>query len=204
MSRDGPLAAVGVGRLESLHRRQDCVGVDVADRLVEAVARQVDAHPAGHEHQRALRVAVGEVLGVLGAGLLVGGGGDHRGEVEDLRRVGISSGEFEFTSDGVTVSRRIALVGARGEDGLGVLGGEPHPARRRPGLEDHRGALRRRLGLHCGLSCANLTAILLVIGVMDLRAMAVVTAAITAERLAPTGEPAARVIGAAPSRQGSS
>jgi predicted metal-binding membrane protein len=39
--------------------------------------------------------------------------------------------------------------------------------------------------------------ILLVIGVMDLRAMAVVTAAITAERLAPAGEQVARGIGAA-------
>ncbi|MGA7341618.1 MAG: DUF2182 domain-containing protein [Terracidiphilus sp.] len=50
-------------------------------------------------------------------------------------------------------------------------------------------------GLHCGLSCANLTTILLVVGVMDLRAMAAVTAAITAERLAPAGEHAARAIG---------
>lgn len=53
-----------------------------------------------------------------------------------------------------------------------------------------------RLGLHCGTSCANLTAILLVIGVMDLRAMVVVTAAITLERLSPAGERVARVIGA--------
>ena len=53
-----------------------------------------------------------------------------------------------------------------------------------------------RFGLHCSLSCANLTAILVVAGAMDLRAMTVVTAAITAERLAPTGETAARVIGA--------
>jgi predicted metal-binding membrane protein len=52
-----------------------------------------------------------------------------------------------------------------------------------------------RLGLHCGTSCANLTAILLVVGVMDLRAMAVVTAAITLERLAPAGERVARAIG---------
>lgn len=51
-------------------------------------------------------------------------------------------------------------------------------------------------GLHCGSSCANLTVILLVIGVMDLRAMAVMTAAITLERLAPSGERVARVIGA--------
>jgi predicted metal-binding membrane protein len=52
-----------------------------------------------------------------------------------------------------------------------------------------------RLGLHCSHCCAGLTAILLVIGIMDLRAMAVVTAAITLERLAPGGERAARVIG---------
>jgi predicted metal-binding membrane protein len=53
-----------------------------------------------------------------------------------------------------------------------------------------------RLGLHCGLSCANLTAILLVMGIMDLRVMAVVTAAITVERLAPVGKRVAQVIGA--------
>jgi predicted metal-binding membrane protein len=53
------------------------------------------------------------------------------------------------------------------------------------------------LGLHCGLSCANLTAILLMVGLMDLRAMAFVTAAITAERLAPAGERVARATGVA-------
>jgi predicted metal-binding membrane protein len=53
-----------------------------------------------------------------------------------------------------------------------------------------------RFGFHCGLSCANLTAILLVIGVMELRAMAVVTVAITAERLMPAAEQVARAIGA--------
>src|SRR5437667_12666637 len=44
-----------------------------------------------------------------------------------------------------------------------------------------------RLGLHCSHCCVGLMAILLVIGVMDLRAMAVVAAAITVERLAPAG-----------------
>jgi len=53
-----------------------------------------------------------------------------------------------------------------------------------------------RLGLHCSYCCAGLTAIFLVIGIMDLRAMAIVTAAITVERLAPDGERAARAIGA--------
>jgi predicted metal-binding membrane protein len=53
-----------------------------------------------------------------------------------------------------------------------------------------------RLGLHCCTCCAGLTAILLVIGVMDLRVMAAVTAAITVERLAPAGERVARAVGA--------
>ena len=53
-----------------------------------------------------------------------------------------------------------------------------------------------RLGLHCGHCCAGLMVVLLVIGVMDLRAMAVVAAAITVERLAPAGEWVARALGA--------
>jgi predicted metal-binding membrane protein len=53
-----------------------------------------------------------------------------------------------------------------------------------------------RLGLHCIASCAGLTAILLVVGVMELRVMVVVTTAITLERFAPAGAHAARTIGA--------
>jgi predicted metal-binding membrane protein len=51
------------------------------------------------------------------------------------------------------------------------------------------------LGLHCAYSCAGLTVVVLGLGVMDLRVMAVVTAAITAERLAPAGVRVARAIG---------
>ena len=53
-----------------------------------------------------------------------------------------------------------------------------------------------RLGLRCYYCCAGPTAILLVSGVMNLGAMAVVTAVITAERLAPAGERVARATGA--------
>jgi predicted metal-binding membrane protein len=49
------------------------------------------------------------------------------------------------------------------------------------------------LGVRCAACCAGLMLALLTIGVMDLRAMAVITAAITIERLA--GERAARAIG---------
>jgi predicted metal-binding membrane protein len=53
-----------------------------------------------------------------------------------------------------------------------------------------------RLGIECARCCAGLMAILLVVGVMDLGAMALVAAAITAERLAPSGERVARAVGA--------
>ncbi len=53
-----------------------------------------------------------------------------------------------------------------------------------------------RLGMHCANCCAGLMATLLVVGVMDLRAMSVVAAAITVERIAPAGVHTARGIGA--------
>jgi len=51
------------------------------------------------------------------------------------------------------------------------------------------------LGFHCSCCCLNLTVILLVLGVMDVRTMAVVTAAITLERLAPAGDAVSRITG---------
>jgi predicted metal-binding membrane protein len=52
------------------------------------------------------------------------------------------------------------------------------------------------LGLHCAEGCAELMAVGLVVGLMDLRVMAVVTAAITAERLAPARMRVDRAVGA--------
>jgi predicted metal-binding membrane protein len=52
-----------------------------------------------------------------------------------------------------------------------------------------------RLGVQCVSCCLGPTAVLLVIGVMDLRAMAVIAIAICAERLAPQGQRVARAIG---------
>ncbi len=62
---------------------------------------------------------------------------------------------------------------------------------------DARSAWRHglRLGRHCSLCCSGLIVGLLVTGVMDLRAMALVTAAITAERLVPRPERVARATG---------
>jgi predicted metal-binding membrane protein len=53
-----------------------------------------------------------------------------------------------------------------------------------------------RIGLHCSCCTAGLTAILLALGVMDLKVMALVTAATTVERLALAGDRVARGIGA--------
>jgi predicted metal-binding membrane protein len=52
------------------------------------------------------------------------------------------------------------------------------------------------LGFRCCRCCAGPMAALLVVGVMDVSAMAVATAAITAERLARNGRRAARIVGA--------
>jgi predicted metal-binding membrane protein len=54
-----------------------------------------------------------------------------------------------------------------------------------------------RLGVHCCRCCAGPTTALLVVGVMDLRAMALAMAAIAGERLLPMGERIARGAGAA-------
>lgn len=66
-----------------------------------------------------------------------------------------------------------------------------------PAPSNAGGAWRRglRLGVHCGYTCSAPMAILLIVGIMDLRAMVIVTTAITAERLAPTGERVARAGG---------
>ncbi len=52
-----------------------------------------------------------------------------------------------------------------------------------------------RLGIHCVHCCFGLTVMLIALGMMDLRAMALVTAAISAERLAPDGLRVARFVG---------
>jgi predicted metal-binding membrane protein len=52
-----------------------------------------------------------------------------------------------------------------------------------------------RLGLRCVLCCAPLMTVLVVFGVMDLRVMTLVTAAIAVERATPAGPQAARLIG---------
>ncbi|MGZ5598449.1 MAG: DUF2182 domain-containing protein [Usitatibacter sp.] len=72
----------------------------------------------------------------------------------------------------------------------------PGPGRSLPATAAEAWRYGVRLGAHCAKCCAGQIAVLLVAGVMDLRAMAVVAAAITVERLAPAGERVARALGA--------
>jgi predicted metal-binding membrane protein len=71
------------------------------------------------------------------------------------------------------------------------------PAHRRALVADAGTAWRHglRCGLHCSYCCAGPTLVLLALGAMDLRAMALVMLAITTERLAPAGERVARATG---------
>lgn len=52
-----------------------------------------------------------------------------------------------------------------------------------------------QLGARCSRSCAGLMAVVLILGVMDIRVMAAATIAISAERLAPGGVRVARIVG---------
>jgi len=74
----------------------------------------------------------------------------------------------------------------------------PPAARTGPTSSDAAAAWRHglHLGVRCSLCCAGSTAVLLVAGVMDLRAMTVIAAATTVERLAPAGHRVARTTGA--------
>lgn len=74
--------------------------------------------------------------------------------------------------------------------------GEP-PASRYTLQTDLRGAWRHgvHLGLRCVCCCGNLMAVLLVVGIMDLPAMALVTGALTVERVMPVRTRVAQAVG---------
>ena len=92
-----------------------------------------------------------------------------------------SAGLFQFTA---WKARQLACCREAG--GRGHTLPSDAPAAWREGV---------RLGVLCARCCANLTTIVLVAGVMDLRVMAAVTVAITAERLVPAGDRVVRVMG---------
>lgn len=106
------------------------------------------------------------------------------------------------------LSRAVPVIAGVAVLIAGVLQLTPWKARRLACCEEKpgRGSVLRahavaawqhglRLGARCGLCCANLMAVLLVLGVMDLAVMALVTAAITLERVMPKASRLAEVSG---------
>jgi predicted metal-binding membrane protein len=131
---------------------------------------------------RAVPIAIGVIVLIAGAHQFTAWKAHH---LECCREASAFAREGATASYGETSPKRPPAA-------------EAGPGRGRKLPADARTAWRHgvRLGIHCSCGCAGLTAILLVIGIMDLGVMALVTTAITVERLAPAGERVARAIGA--------
>lgn len=130
----------------------------------------------------AVWAAAGLLVCPLGAALAAAGRGWPLPVSLFCGVVVLLAGAFQFTS-----WKTRHLAAARQAP---VLGRQPASA----GASWRHGV---RLGLHCCRSCANLIAVLAVVGLMDIGAMAALTAAVTVERLVPSGRGGARVVGTA-------
>ncbi len=134
----GRPVAVRVDRGEGLDGAAHGLGLRVPQRLVGVHRGQVEPAPAAVEGERALEAHVAPVLVVLRLRLLVGGRGDHRHQREELDRARVPAQLRGERAGGGDRAAEDLRPRRRGEDALGVRGGEPAPARRRPRLEDHR------------------------------------------------------------------
>ena len=163
--------------------------------MLSRYRRSVRGADGVHLHGLTALVGVGyfAVWAVLGAAAYAAGAGvmavEMRwGKVAQWLPVAagvvlLGAGGVQFTS---WKARRLALC----REGSG---------RDCPPAPNALGAWRHglRLGVRCSLSCGSLMLALLAIGMMDLVAMAAVTLAISAERLAPAPLRVARVAGVA-------
>jgi len=152
---------------------------------------------AGGVHRHGLTALVGmsyfAVWAALGAVAYVGGAGLRAIEMrwDTVERwLPVATGVVLLVAGGVQLTSWKARQLARWRHGAGCAG-RPAP--------DALGAWRHglRLGVQCSLCCGSLMLALLAIGMMDLVAMAAVTLAISAERLAPVPLRVARVAGVA-------
>ncbi len=145
MSRTVHSPPSGSALLEGGDGGVDRVRLDLADRVVEAVLGEVDAHPAGEEGERRLVVGVALELVVLGPGLLLGLVDDRRQQGVDAGVVGVAADLDHAPADVADDLFEDLLGRRRGEDRLGVLGGELAAAGGGARLVDHRRALWRGL-----------------------------------------------------------
>lgn len=143
-----------------------------------------------HPDRQAALAAVGYLVVWVGAGLVVFAAGIGLAGVE-MRQAAVArlvpaAAAFIVIGAGClqfTASKRRSLACCR--DGDVTKAATPGGTGWKHGL---------RLGAHCVLCCANLMTLPLVVGLMDLRAMVAVTAAITLERLAP-GDRLPQIVG---------
>ena len=136
---------VRIGAGDVVHRGAAGIVLDMADLLVEIVGGEIDAGPARHQGERALRADVPAIVGVFGLGLGFGAAendGEHA-EHQDFSGVAPGlGGEFANRGD----ARRDDLGRrSRHEHAFGVLRRELPSARRGAGLIQHRRALWRGL-----------------------------------------------------------
>ena len=69
---------IGIGTGDVVHRRAAGIVLDVTHLLVEVVGREIDAGPAGHQHQRAFGADMAAIVLILRLGLGLGTAEDHR------------------------------------------------------------------------------------------------------------------------------
>ena len=183
----------GSGVIVRLHVGRDDGGDDAAVPSADAVALSTRYRQRGKSRQ-ADRAGWGRVfLGVDHVGNRHVSAGRRAGGTRDAASGAVVRGSDRDRRGGRD-SRRVPVTAWKARQ-LDCCRDAPGPGALSPAAA---AAWRHglRLGLRCSQCCAGLMAILLVIGVMDLRAMAVVAGAITVERLAPAGERLARAIGA--------
>jgi predicted metal-binding membrane protein len=163
--------------------------------ILSRYRRSVRGADGIHLHGLTALVGVGYfvIWAVLGAAAYAAGAGIMAVEMRwgaVARWLPVATGVVLLAAGGVQVSswkaRQLALF--REGSGCGCL---PAP--------NALGAWRHglRLGVRCSLCCGSLMLALLAIGMMNLAAMAAVTLAISAERLAPAPLRVARVAGVA-------
>jgi predicted metal-binding membrane protein len=163
--------------------------------MLSRYRRSVRGADGIHLHGLMALVGVGYfvIWAVLGAAAYAAGAGIMAVEMRwgaVARWLPVATGVVLLAAGGVQVSswkaRQLALF--REGSGCGCL---PAP--------NALGAWRHglRLGVRCSLCCGSLMLALLAIGMMNLAAMAAVTLAISAERLAPAPLRVARVAGVA-------
>jgi predicted metal-binding membrane protein len=127
--------------------------------------------------------ALGVLLGPLAAGLAALEG-----------RVPVLAGVVPIASGAVVLIAGFMQISAWKARGIECCREEPGAISGDPSTAWRHGV---RMGVDCVRCCGNLMAVLLALGMMDARWMMAVTAAITVERVAPSGLPVARAIGVA-------